>query len=58
MIDVVSAAGAGVDVIVLPKVTDVSHVRALDLLLTQVETSHGLNRVASVSTPRSRTPAG
>lgn len=42
VIDVVSAAGAGVDVIVLPKVTDVSHVRALDLLLTQVETSHGL----------------
>ena len=42
VIDVVSAAGAGVDVIVLPKVTDVSHVRALDLLLTQVEAGNGL----------------
>ena len=42
VIDVVSAAGAQVDVVVLPKVTDASHVRALDLLLTQVERNHGL----------------
>lgn len=42
VIEVVSAAGAQLDVIVLPKVTDVSHVQALDLLLTQVERSHGL----------------
>jgi citrate lyase subunit beta/citryl-CoA lyase len=42
VIDVVSAAGAHLDVIVLPKVTDASHVVALDLLLTQVERSHGL----------------
>lgn len=42
VIDVVSAAGAHLDVIVLPKVTDASHVHALDLLLTQVERSHGL----------------
>ena len=26
----------------LPKVTDVSHVQALDLLLTQLELTHGL----------------
>ena len=42
VIDVVSAAGAHLDVIVLPKVSDVSHVQALDLLLTQLERSHGL----------------
>jgi citrate lyase subunit beta/citryl-CoA lyase len=42
VIDVVSAAGAYLDVIVLPKVADASHVVALDLLLTQVERSHGL----------------
>ncbi|TFV57551.1 CoA ester lyase [Mycobacterium sp. PS03-16] len=42
VIDVVSAAGARLDVIVLPKVTDVSHVQALDLLLTQLEITHGL----------------
>jgi len=28
--------------VVLPKVTDVSHVHALDLLLSQLETTHGL----------------
>lgn len=42
VIDVVSAAGAHLDVIVLPKVSDAGHVRALDLLLTQLERSHGL----------------
>ena len=42
VIDVVSAAGAHLDVIVLPKVTDASHVRALDLLLTQLELTYGL----------------
>ena len=42
VIDVVSVAGAQLDVIVLPKVTDVSHVQALDLLLTQLETGLGL----------------
>ena len=42
VIEVVSAAGAHLDVIVLPKVTDASHVHALDLLLTQLERSHGL----------------
>jgi citrate lyase subunit beta/citryl-CoA lyase len=40
--EVVSVAGAHLDVIVLPKVTDVSHIQALDLLLTQLETTHGL----------------
>lgn len=37
-----AAAGARLDVVVLPKVTDGSHVQALDLLLTQLETIHGL----------------
>jgi citrate lyase subunit beta/citryl-CoA lyase len=42
VIDVVSAAGPDLDVIVLPKVSDASHVLALDLLLTQLERTHGL----------------
>ncbi|KUI30770.1 citrate (pro-3S)-lyase [Mycobacterium sp. GA-2829] len=42
VIEVVSTAGAQLDLIVLPKVTDVSHIHALDLLLTQLETTHGL----------------
>ena len=42
VIEVMSAAGAHLDVIVLPKVSDASHVHALDLLLTQLERSHGL----------------
>nr|WP_205266980.1 CoA ester lyase [Mycolicibacterium sphagni] len=46
VIDVVSAVASArdghLDVIVLPKVTDVSHVHALDLLLTQLERTHGL----------------
>ncbi|HEX5142331.1 MAG TPA: CoA ester lyase [Mycobacterium sp.] len=42
IIDVVAGAGAALDVVVLPKVSDVSHVSALDLLLTQLELTHGL----------------
>ena len=42
VIDVVAGAGAALDVIVLPKVTEVAHVSALDLLLTQLEHTHGL----------------
>jgi citrate lyase subunit beta / citryl-CoA lyase len=42
VIEVVSVAGAELDIVVLPKVTDVSHIQALDLLLTQLETEHGL----------------
>ncbi|WP_284225238.1 HpcH/HpaI aldolase/citrate lyase family protein [Mycobacterium antarcticum] len=42
VIEVVAAAGAHLDVVVLPKVTDVAHVHALDLLLTQLEHIHGL----------------
>ena len=42
IIEVVSTAGAALDVVVLPKVTDVSHIHALDLLLSQLETTHGL----------------
>jgi citrate lyase subunit beta/citryl-CoA lyase len=46
IIEVVSAVGAApdaqLDVVVLPKVTDASQVQALDLLLTQLETVHGL----------------
>ena len=33
-----STPGAQLDVVVLPKVSDVSHVQALDLLLNQLET--------------------
>jgi citrate lyase subunit beta/citryl-CoA lyase len=42
VIEVVSGAGAYLDLVVLPKVSDVSHVQALDLLLTQLEITHGL----------------
>jgi citrate lyase subunit beta / citryl-CoA lyase len=42
VINVVAAAGAHLDLIVLPKVVDVSHVHALDLLLTQLELVHEL----------------
>jgi citrate lyase subunit beta / citryl-CoA lyase len=42
VIEVVAAAGAHLDLVVLPKVTDASHIHALDLLLTQLETIHGL----------------
>jgi citrate lyase subunit beta / citryl-CoA lyase len=42
IIDVVAGAGAALEVVVLPKVTDVSHIQALDLLLTQLEVIHGL----------------
>lgn len=42
VIDVVAGAGAALDVIVLPKVTELAHVSALDLLLTQLEHTHGL----------------
>ena len=45
VIEVVTAVARGggeLDVIVLPKVSDVSHVQALDLLLTQLERTHGL----------------
>ncbi|MGB5150691.1 MAG: CoA ester lyase [Mycobacterium sp.] len=42
VIEVVAAAGANLDIIVLPKVPDATHVHALDLLLTQLETTHGL----------------
>lgn len=42
VVDVVSAAGEHIDIIVLPKVTELAHVQALDLLLTQLERTHGL----------------
>lgn len=42
IIEVVAAAGAHLDVVVLPKVTEVAHVQALDLILTQLEQTHGL----------------
>ncbi|MDT5240818.1 MAG: citrate lyase subunit beta / citryl-CoA lyase [Mycobacterium sp.] len=42
VIEVVATAGSHLDLVVLPKVTDASHVQALDLLLTQLETIHGL----------------
>ncbi|CRZ18149.1 citrate lyase subunit beta [Mycolicibacterium neworleansense] len=42
VIEVVSAAGRHLDLIVLPKVTEAAHVQALDLLLSQLEATHGL----------------
>ena len=42
VIEVVARAGASVDVVVLPKVTEAAHVHALDLLLSQLEATHGL----------------
>jgi citrate lyase subunit beta / citryl-CoA lyase len=42
VIEVVATAGAHLDVVVLPKVTEAAHVHALDLLLTQLEMTHGL----------------
>ncbi|GAA3751564.1 HpcH/HpaI aldolase/citrate lyase family protein [Salinactinospora qingdaonensis] len=42
VITVVEGAGAALDCLVLPKVTEASHVRWLDLLLTQIERANGL----------------
>ena len=42
VIEVVSGAGAHLDCIMLPKVQDPEQVRALDMLLTQIEKSEGL----------------
>ncbi|MBH0775874.1 HpcH/HpaI aldolase/citrate lyase family protein [Nocardia bovistercoris] len=42
VIAVVEGAGAALDAILLPKVTDAGQVRALDLLLTQLEKTCGL----------------
>jgi citrate lyase subunit beta/citryl-CoA lyase len=42
VITVVESAGAALDAILLPKVTDAGQVRALDLLLTQLEKANGL----------------
>ncbi|UWW07876.1 CoA ester lyase [Mycolicibacterium brumae] len=41
VIDPVLAAGGRIDVVVLPKVAEVSHIHALDLLLNQLEVRHG-----------------
>jgi citrate lyase subunit beta/citryl-CoA lyase len=42
VIEVVSTAGASMDIVVLPKVTDVLHIHALDLMLSQLEATYGL----------------
>lgn len=42
VVSTVASAGASIDLIVLPKVTEVAHVQALDLLLSQLEVTHGL----------------
>lgn len=42
VVAVVSGAGSRIDALVLPKVQDADHIRALDLLLTQVERTHRL----------------
>ena len=43
VITVVEGAGPNLDCIMLPKVQGPEHVVALDLLLTQIETAHGLD---------------
>jgi len=43
VVDVVGAAGARLDTVILPKADSPHHVAALDLLLTQVEASSGLD---------------
>jgi citrate lyase subunit beta/citryl-CoA lyase len=42
VIEVVAGAGRNIDIIVLPKVSHATHVHALDMLLTQLEMTHGL----------------
>ncbi|MGY1669701.1 HpcH/HpaI aldolase/citrate lyase family protein [Geodermatophilus sp. SYSU D00710] len=42
VVEVVEGAGAELDCIMLPKVADAAQVRALDLLLTQIEKTNGL----------------
>lgn len=42
VVEVVGQAGAHIDALVLPKVRSAEHIVALDLLLTQVERTHGL----------------
>src|SRR6195952_3567930 len=42
VLEVVGGAGANLDAIMLPKVADAAQVKALDLLLTQVEKANGL----------------
>jgi citrate lyase subunit beta / citryl-CoA lyase len=41
VVEVVEGAGANLDCVMLPKVQTADHVRALDLLLTQIETTMG-----------------
>ena len=43
VVDVVEGAGDALDCIMLPKVQDAGQIRALDLLLTQIEKSTGLD---------------
>src|SRR4051794_41101597 len=43
VIDVLTNAGARLDTVILPKADTAHHVAALDLLLTQVETTAGLD---------------
>jgi citrate lyase subunit beta/citryl-CoA lyase len=42
VITVVEGAGANLDCVMMPKVQDANHVRAMDLLLTQIEKTMGL----------------
>jgi citrate lyase subunit beta/citryl-CoA lyase len=44
VVDVVTSAGANLDCVVLPKVETPHHVAALDLLLSQLERAHGLDK--------------
>ncbi len=58
VIEVVAAAGEHLDLIVLPKVTNASHVHALDLCSPNSRPPTGSRRGGSASRRRSRTPQG
>ncbi|MDR1387031.1 MAG: CoA ester lyase [Propionibacteriaceae bacterium] len=42
LVEVVGQAGAAIDAVVLPKVSSPDQIKALDLLLSQIEANHGL----------------
>ena len=58
VVTVVEGAGPNLDCIMLPKVQDAQQMVALDLLLTQIEKTMGLEVGRSASRRRSRTRRG
>jgi citrate lyase subunit beta/citryl-CoA lyase len=58
VVDVVSQAGSRLDCIILPKAESAHHVAAVDLLLTQLETSCGLEPGGIGIEPQIESPTG